>query len=500
MNFIVKQLKESMNSKQKEECTRLLKPLCKGRADLWIRVTFVPPQVSTQICEMCEKQFPVTDLITLDCEHRFCKPDLQRRLTSKMESAYVSLKDLVCNRCFQPIPYEIIRDLVPKQLFQKYDDLLLKEVLNNQPPPPPMIKPKFKCEMCPFTFEDFEVRTLTNCDHRYCLGCLRKQFFETIDEEKELTLDSFFCKAKECGLPIDIALINDVLPPKDRDKFNELLNKRHFAKKEQLQLPAILVEDQIKEFEEYIKKLKNKLEDFKIEGDLKERVQVTITFFDDKVIKKLKKKLKFYDKVNEKTIKNEAPPEWGVFPESVRIVVLAAEDPKYQFVMTEFRKTCQNQIFSISEIQNKSLYKKYKLITSELIAAKKVINPQIDTTNFEKYLWHGTRQNNPELIYKDEAYGYDMRHAAVGSWGRGNYFGQTAQVSMGYLGYRNAQGNSILLFNKVFIGETVAGQGGLLKPPPIPGTNRFYDSTSNATMVVIYDVWRAYPHYIVEFR
>ena len=166
--------------------------------------------------------------------------------------------------------------------------------------------------------------------------------------------------------------------------------------------------------------------------------------------------------------------------------------------MTEFRKTCQNQIISISEIQNKSLYRKYKLITSELIQTKKALN--IDTNNFEKYLWHGTRANNPEVIYKDDTYGFDVRYANNGSWGKGNYFGQTAQVSMGYLGFRNAQGNSILLFNKVFVGESIPGQGGLVKAPPIPGTNRLYDSTSNAQMVVIYDVWRAYPHYIVEFR
>ncbi len=108
--------------------------------------------------------------------------------------------------------------------------------------------------------------------------------------------------------------------------------------------------------------------------------------------------------------------------------------------------------------------------------------------------------NDPALIYNDETYGFDLRYAKNGSFGTGLYFGRTAGVSMGYIGFKNAQGNSLLFYCKVFVGETVAGVGGLIKTPSIPGTARFYDSTSNQNMVVIYDVWRAYPHYLVEFK
>ena len=45
-----------------------------------------------------------------------------------------------------------------------------------------------------------------------------------------------------------------------------------------------------------------------------------------------------------------------------------------------------------------------------------------------KHLFHGTRANNPELIYSSED-GFDMRFSKKGLYGYGNYFSKTSQYS-----------------------------------------------------------------------
>lgn len=495
---LIKELAFLINSSQKRKSDQLLQFLL----ERWKPKLSIKPETAIR-CRMCNQGFPESMIVTLVCSDKFCKPHLQSRVAEIIRRpSFLPKRDLGCPVCNLEIDYPIIKSLVSEDLFCKYDLAKLKEAEDPNDPfiPPPKPAAKLKCFDCGDLFQATEIISLSNCDHQFCLQCLRRQLLKIIDNSKKITLELFKCLLPECGQLIDYPIINEHLRPEDKIKFNELINKPAFFKTEQIQLPPILPENQIQDLNKYIEKLKKKkkYEDFEVEGIVKERAQIAITFIDVVVFKKLKRKIKFFDDLNVILYKNEPPREWGEFPENVRVVALPPENQYYQFVMTEFRKTCQNQIISISEIQNKSLYRKYKLITSELIQAKNALN--IDTTNFEKYLWHGTRANNPEVIYKDDTYGFDVRYANSGSWGKGNYFGQTAQVSMGYLGFKNAQGNSLLLFNKVFVGESIPGQGGLIRAPPIPGTNRFYDSTSNASMVVVYDVWRAYPHYIVEFR
>ena len=384
-------------------------------------------------------------------------------------------------------------------MFEIYDLALAKNYIIDNPHKP-IIPHKFKCDKCNDLFFDHEIRTL-GCLHVFCEKCLRQFFIKTLETEKNITKDSIFCL--KCPDPIDSMIISDILPKIEREKYETLINKPFLKKTEQIQLPAIFLPEQAKEMNDYIKnKLKKKYEDFEIKGEFKERTQITLIYYDEKIFKKLKKKIKFYDRLNDQIMKNEFPADWGVFNEMARIVPMDPQSPEYLKVSAEFQKSVNNhQIVSISEIQNKPLYKKYNLVTKELIEAKKKINPNIDISGFERYLWHGTRQNDPSLIYLDEIYGFDLRHANNGSWGRGLYFGAQAAVSMGYIGYRNPNGNYILLYNKAFVGETTPGQAGLLKAPvKNAATKEFYDSTSNEQMIVIYDVWRVYPHYIVEFR
>ena len=487
----LEQLKSAINFKQKDQSTIILIKLCQSKLNLSIKA--LPPEPLKHWCSICRKDILIEEIITLECEHKFCRQDLRRRLSEKIMRSDFSPNDLVCSTCFSSIGYNIIQNLVVKELFEKYDQALLKGIIGDSKPQiqPPV---KITCGSCNEKFEVVEIRSL-DCDHKFCERCLRKQFVKILDEVKNCSLEMFTCK--KCGLKIGFHVIDSILPEKERSKFNDIINKPAFIKTEKIQLPVILTEEQIKKVEKSINKLKGKY-DLEIEGQLKERAQIIIKYLDDAIIKKLKKKLDNFDKINEIMYKIELPQNWGDFREPFRIVALPPEDQKYQFVMENFRKTCQHQIISISEIQNRPLFQKYKLITSEQIAAKKALN--IDTTNFEQYLWHGAWQTDPELIYTNQIYGFDVKNInPESSWGKGNYFGKSASASMEFKS-RNSKNNFILLFNQVFVGESLQGQEVLEKAPAIQGTNRFYDSTSNQYMVVIYDFWRAYPHYIVEFK
>lgn len=491
-------LQSGINSKDYENLNFYIRKLCESKAVLKIK-----PMVNSLPCPICYKSFPIEEIITLDCNHKFCKTDISNRLSSIiMNPNYASSSEVVCPQCFCKIEYETIRANVPKHVFNKYDENLTKSWLDKQPNPAKEISTKkyrFKCLKCKNDFEGQDIRSFYLCDHTFCVKCLENQFLNALEKQKNITRESILCL--ECNEPIPPETIKDVLRPQYRDQYEEMLNKPFLIKSEKIQLPIMLTQEQIEDFLGYIDKIRKKIDDFKIEGEIEKRSLITVQYYKQEIYEKLKKKIKEYDKINTKIAEKTYPLEWRDFEENTKIDKLEPNDPKYIMVSTEFHKTAQNQIISISEIKNKALYQKYQQMTREQIEKKRKLDPNIDPSNYESYLWHGTRQNNPEIIYLDEQYGFDFRNANDGcAWGPGTYFGTSAAVSLGYIQFRNAQGNYILLYNKVFVGETVQGQGRVKKPPKIPGTDRYYDSLSNGTMVVIYDFWRAYPHFIVEFK
>lgn len=489
-------LQTGINTKDFENLNAYLKKLCESRA-----VLKITPIRNNLTCPICYKNYPIEEIITLDCNHKFCKADIRNRLSSIITNPnYSSSNEVVCPECFCKIEYETIRANVPKHVFAKYDENLTKSWLDKQPKPQPEPKKyRFKCLKCKNDFDAQNIRTFYLCDHTFCEKCLENQFLNEMQNQKNLTRDSILCL--ECKQPIPPETIKDVLRPQYRDQYEEILNKPFLIKSEKIQLPILLTQEQIEDFQGYIDKIKKKSGDFQIEGEIKERSLITVQYYKQEIYEKLNRKIKGYDVINTKLAEKTYPLEWRNFEGNTRIDQLEPNDPKYIMVSTEFQKTAQNQIISISEIKNKALYQKYQQMTREQIEKKRKLDPNIDPTNFERYLWHGTRQNNPEIIYLDEQYGFDFRNANDGcAWGPGTYFGTSASVSLGYIQFRNAQGNYILLYNKVFVGETVQGQGRVKKPPKIPGSDRYYDSLSNGSMVVIYDFWRAYPHYIIEFR
>ena len=191
--------------------------------------------------------------------------------------------------------------------------------------------------------------------------------------------------------------------------------------------------------------------------------------------------------------------------EEVRLFLLdpIAESDEYERVTNQFLLTLPNvNILKVERIQNKILWKRYH--------NRSQMMRNYDRSHLrEELLFHGTRGNKPELIYKGGE-GFDMRFSASGMWGRGNYFAVNSCYSNGYVfstgGVQKMFTAWVLTGNSVFLPPDRS----LTKPPFVSGSGssstsiqRRYDSVSGTTggtrVYVTYDNDHAYPAYLITY-
>ena len=86
-------------------------------------------------------------------------------------------------------------------------------------------------------------------------------------------------------------------------------------------------------------------------------------------------------------------------------------------------------------------------------------------------VWHGTKVNDPKLIYEDLQDGFMMQHSAAGMWGRGIYFAENASYSNNYAHTIAGSGQRCFLLAKLIVGEAkdLPSDGSLQMPPTKPG-------------------------------
>ena len=177
------------------------------------------------------------------------------------------------------------------------------------------------------------------------------------------------------------------------------------------------------------------------------------------------------------------------------------EVEEYERVANQFLLTLPNaEILRVERVQNKLLWRKY-------VNRSKLMR-DFDTTHLrEELLFHGTRDNDPQLIFKGDE-GFDMRYSAQGMWGQGNYFA----VNSSYSHYYAFNTNGV---QKMFAAYVLTGNSRFLNPdnslrkPPLlhkesgdsdTSVERRYDSvcgTTRGTRVYItYDNEHAYPAYL----
>ena len=203
------------------------------------------------------------------------------------------------------------------------------------------------------------------------------------------------------------------------------------------------------------------------------------------------------------------PPEWQQ-PQSklTELFDVAQGTPEWICVAQRFQHTMpQAPITSIQRIQNTWLWERY-------VQHKKRLHTKNSGVVNEMDLFHGTRNNDPKLIYESED-GFDMRYSAQGMWGMANYFAVNASYSHNYAHVNTATGKREMFLVKVLTGESYkcASNRSLRMPPPKPLSadpndqlqfgQMKYDTvtgeTNGSQVFMAYDNEKAYPAYLIQY-
>ena len=247
-------------------------------------------------------------------------------------------------------------------------------------------------------------------------------------------------------------------------------------------------------FEACQSKTGNTMKEMKVEG-LASAVLKTVTALQEEIIS-------YQSSAGEVRF----PSEWQPQTKTTELFPLSSRTSEWNNVAQKFMQTMFHaQIASIQRIQNTWLWDRYVKHRDRLkLKNSGVVN--------EMELFHGTRNNDPKLIYESED-GLYMRYSAQGMWGMANYFAVNASYSDNYAHQTNGQKEMFLV--KVLTGDSYncPPDRTLRMPPTKPHSagssgqlqlNQMkYDTvtgTTNGSQVFMaYDNEKAYPAYLITY-
>ena len=204
----------------------------------------------------------------------------------------------------------------------------------------------------------------------------------------------------------------------------------------------------------------------------------------------------------------DLPPEWQKPQSKTTELFHLTDGTEWIKVADKFLQTMpQARITSVQRIQNTWLWDRYVKHRERLHLKN---SGQVN----EIELFHGTRNNDPKLIYDSED-GFDMRYSAQGMWGVANYFAVNASYSHNYAHVNTTTGLREMFLVKVLTGESYkcAPDSSLRMPPPKPSAGpssqlQFgqmkYDTVTGNThgsqVYMAYDNEKAYPAYLIQYH
>ena len=205
------------------------------------------------------------------------------------------------------------------------------------------------------------------------------------------------------------------------------------------------------------------------------------------------------------TFEVKVPEEWEQQTRNLELFPLTCGSMEWRKVESRFNATLPSKsIKCVYRIQNKWLWERYA-------QHKQRLSYKNNGSVNEKDLFHGTRNNDPKLIYEGED-SFDMRFSAQGMWGLANYFAVNASYSDSYA-YCNSQGYKEMFLVKVLTGDSyICETNPSLRLPPekaagISGSLNFakarYDTVTGVThgfqVYMTYDNDKAYPAYLIKY-
>jgi hypothetical protein len=167
---------------------------------------------------------------------------------------------------------------------------------------------------------------------------------------------------------------------------------------------------------------------------------------------------------------------------------------------TEYIKVQRN--FEMTMPKNVAKIKKIEKIDNNFLNLKYLIQKCLfelmaRDTNL-KYLFHGTSNNKPEVIYTNPI-GFDMRYSNAGLWGKGIYFAANANYSNNYA-YVNGSEKQIFLC-EVILGtcteKTETTNSEIIKPAK--GYDTVLAYAGNSDIYIKYENSFVYPSYLITY-
>ena len=201
----------------------------------------------------------------------------------------------------------------------------------------------------------------------------------------------------------------------------------------------------------------------------------------------------------------ELPPEWEPQTQNLQLWRVAQGSPEWNRVVGNFQSTLPStKVIEVTRIQNKWLWEKY-------VQHKQRLSLKNNGNINEMELFHGTRDNDPKLIYEGED-GFDMRFSSPGMWGLANYFAVNASYSYKYA-YTRSDGTKEMFMVNVLTGDSYQSPSNQqLRMPPeksgtVGGNLQFsrvrYDTVTGVTggsqVFMTYDNDKAYPAYLIHY-
>jgi len=142
----------------------------------------------------------------------------------------------------------------------------------------------------------------------------------------------------------------------------------------------------------------------------------------------------------------QSPPSASLSPphhHPVRLISLSSTDAEWR--MVESRLTAGTnglpsaKLLAVQRIENRALWERYARARQRVMEkyGNESLNNQQSMGN-EKLMWHGTRQNQPHLLYASGD-GFDVRLSGSGMLGPGSYFSDSAHYSGGHYAHPISQ-------------------------------------------------------------
>jgi hypothetical protein len=123
-------------------------------------------------CPICGVELPVSDFITLECDHRYCKDCISMSIEILIKEGNVG-NEINCPECQKIVDPHIILGLIDESTREKYDDFLLRSLDAKSGERYVRCKgsPGINCKFSQFISVDREIFECPVCNAKFCPKC-----------------------------------------------------------------------------------------------------------------------------------------------------------------------------------------------------------------------------------------------------------------------------------------------------------------------------------------